>query len=539
MSNQNELEHFKTFAKSSKNKAPKVEGTNVVIYTRVSSKEQADKNLSLETQLKAIDEYAQRNNLKVQAYFGGTFESAKSDGRKEFMRMMEYIIKHKGQIKQLLVYTIDRFSRTGGGAIKLTTDLRDLYGVNVLAITQPTDTTNPTGVFSQNMQLLISQYDNDLRKLKCVAGMKHKFEKGIWALKPPRGYDVVKINGERNIVINKDAKFIKTVFEMKDGGAKNEEIIAKLGLQRFILKKNSICDMLANPFYCGLISCTLLEGKIVEGKHKGIVSKELFLRVNNISQNGGKYGVPHKKEDNNIPLKVFIKCENCNTPYTGYIVKAKKLYYYKCRKKGCACNISATKMHQLFEELLSKYVIKESSIPLFQKQLVYLYNEVNNLGEQNLINLKSSLTELNTKIDRIEDNHYVLNEMNKETFQKFNTKFQSEKLQIVQEIENRTSSISNHEECIKSVLQFSSKLNTEWHSGNVSMKEKIQKIIFPEGIHYSKQNHSFRTTKVNDVFSCIAHLQSISAENKKRTNRVKNDLSAQVAPPRIELGSSV
>jgi site-specific DNA recombinase len=109
----------------------------------------------------------------------------------------------------------------------------------------------------------------------------------------------------------------------------------------------------------------------------------------------------------------------------------------------------------------------------------------------------------------------------------------------VQEIENRTSSISNHEECIKSILQFSSKLNTEWHFGNVSMKEKIQKIIFPEGIFYSKQNHSFRTTKVNDVFSCIAHLQSISGENKKRTNRVKNDLSAQVASPRIELGSSV
>jgi site-specific DNA recombinase len=525
MNQSNQLDNFLTFAKSSKSKTPKVEGTNVVIYTRVSSKEQADKNLSLETQLTAIDAYAVRNNLKVQAYFGGTYESAKSDGRKEFMRMLDYIKKHKGQIKQLLVYSIDRFSRTGGGAIKLTTDLRELYGVNVLAITQPTDTSNPTGVFSQNMQLLVSQYDNDLRKLKTVEGMKTKFEKGIWVLKPPRGYDIVKINGDRKIVINAQGKYIKHIFDWKSKGVKNEEILSKLLALKYKLSKQTLCDILANPFYCGLISTTMLDGRIVEGVHPSIVSKDLFLRVNNIAKTSGQTGVPHKKENDNLPLKVFIKCDECGHPYTGYIVRAKNIYYYKCRRIGCGSNKNANQLHEMFESFLANFSIDESIIPLVQQQLLFLYHDLNKNSEQIVIDLKKSLTETNKKIDSIEEKHFVLNEMSKETFEKFYRRYQEEKSQILIQINKNANGISNHEECIKSVLDFSTKLNTTWSCSDVSTKEKIQNLIFPDGIFYNKKNNTFRTEKINSIFSCIAKLQSISAQNKNRTNQVKTDLS--------------
>ena len=50
-----------------------------VIYTRVSTKEQADNNASLQTQKKYCQEFAKKKGLMVMAYFGGTFESAKSD----------------------------------------------------------------------------------------------------------------------------------------------------------------------------------------------------------------------------------------------------------------------------------------------------------------------------------------------------------------------------------------------------------------------------------------------------------------------------
>jgi site-specific DNA recombinase len=85
------LQSFQSFGKKGGN-TPIVKDKKIaIVYTRVSSKEQMDKNLSLDFQKKYIDEYATRNDVNVIEYFGGTYESAKTDGRKEFTRMLEFI----------------------------------------------------------------------------------------------------------------------------------------------------------------------------------------------------------------------------------------------------------------------------------------------------------------------------------------------------------------------------------------------------------------------------------------------------------------
>src|SRR5690242_14462409 len=152
------LDQFSQFGNYMKgaSKIVSINTKGAIIYTRVSSKEQAENNLSLDFQRKTIEDYAQKQGLPILGYFGGTYESAKTDGRKEFLRMLDFIKKYKGKVSHILVYTLDRFSRTGGGAIKLAQDLREKYGVTVFAVTQPTDTSNPSGVLHQNIQLLFS-----------------------------------------------------------------------------------------------------------------------------------------------------------------------------------------------------------------------------------------------------------------------------------------------------------------------------------------------------------------------------------------------
>ena len=82
----------------------------------------------------------------------------------------------------------------------------------------------------------------------------------------------------------------------------------------------------------------MLDGKLVEGQHEKVISKEMFLNVHYVrAEAGTKYGILHKREQDNIPLKVFMKCEVCGAGYTGYIIKAKNIWYYKCRRAGC-CN---------------------------------------------------------------------------------------------------------------------------------------------------------------------------------------------------------
>ena len=199
------LDVFQQFAiRGAKNRVQST-SKSVVVYTRVSGKEQ-EKNMSLPYQRQVIDEYAKREQLHIASYFGGKYESAQTDGRKEFQRMLDYIKQSKGTISQILVYATDRFSRSGGSAIKLAQDLREKYGVSINAISQPTDVSNPTGVFQQNIQFLFSNYDNVLRRQRVIAGMTYKLERGEWIVRPPRGYDIIRINGARKVVINEEGK---------------------------------------------------------------------------------------------------------------------------------------------------------------------------------------------------------------------------------------------------------------------------------------------------------------------------------------------
>jgi len=71
----NDLVLFQSFARGSKSQT--IRSSNCVIYTRVSTKEQADNNMSLDTQRKACEGFAKRQGYNIPGYFGGTYESGK------------------------------------------------------------------------------------------------------------------------------------------------------------------------------------------------------------------------------------------------------------------------------------------------------------------------------------------------------------------------------------------------------------------------------------------------------------------------------
>jgi predicted site-specific integrase-resolvase len=69
-----------------------------VIYIRVSTKEQTE-NLSLPTQLKACEEYCQRQGFEVLERFREEGESAKTADRTELQSLLKYCRTHKGKVR--------------------------------------------------------------------------------------------------------------------------------------------------------------------------------------------------------------------------------------------------------------------------------------------------------------------------------------------------------------------------------------------------------------------------------------------------------
>lgn len=511
---------------------------NAVIYTRVSSKEQADTNQSLETQKKYCLEYALKNNLNILGFFGGTYESAKTDERNEFNRMIRFVKNQKEGVSKILVYSLDRFSRTGDNAIFISSELKK-RGISIVSVTQPIDVSTHSGVLQQNIQFIFSKYDNDLRREKCITGMKEKLLRGEWTGGAPVGYSYDRTVSGKNqrIVINEKGAVLRHAFELKAKGASNTEIADKLAKAGLKINKKRLSEIFRNPFYCGYLSHTLLEGQVIKGTHEGIVSKELFLRANDaLSKNA--YGYKQESKNINTPLKNYVRCIECDTPLTGYIVKAKNLYYYKCNKIGCKCNRGANAMHDLYVALLKKYKVDEESRGMLQEQLLLTYEHLTQSDVSIMALRNQKLGELKAKLEQVEE-RFAYGEIDREIFEKVGGKLRTEIMTLNKEVEKSRKKISNPVKFIDQSLEICNNLSDLWLSSDYDEKIKLQDLVFPGGILYDRKNDNYRTLEVNAILELTHSFTNDFMKSKDGQTSKYSDSPAWVVPAGIEPASKV
>lgn len=520
---------FDTFAKGKQSRI--VRGTNCVIYTRVSTKEQADNNLSLDTQRKACNQYAQKFGYTIMANFGGTYESAQTDERKEFTAMLSYVKKCREKISYIIVYSLERFSRNDN-SIWLSSELRKL-GIEIVSVTQPIDTSNPSGQMQQKMLFLFGEFDNQLRKQKCMAGTKEMLLRGDWPTSPPIGFDIVKINSTRSIVVNSKGKLLKQAFQWKaEECLSNEAIRLRLAEKGLKLCKHHLSEIFRNPFYCGLMAHNFLEGQLVEGNHEKLISKELFLQVNGLF-NKNIHG--YKEENDAIPLKRFIHCEDCGKPMRGYIVQRKKIYYYKCNTVGCGNNKSAKSLNQAFAGILEyfKLDVAVELIELIKTQTVTTFNQLTKGHEDAYQQLNQQYTDIKKKITRLEE-RFVEEEINADLYRTYSEKYRLEKKEIEENLRKASNKVSNLEECVDLAIDFCTKLPSKWLSADYFTKQQIQFLVFPEGMSYSKKNDECRTRRVNSIFGHIVHLKQVFGQEKSGIPELNLENAASVLGAGIE-----
>lgn len=502
-----------------------------VMYTRVSSKDQADHNHSLETQNRQIEEFSERTHIPIEARFGGTHESAKTDDRREFKRMLDYVRKYK-HITHIFIATLDRFSRSGGGAIKLAEDLQK-RGVSIVAVTQAADTTTPAGQLLQQIGFVFSNYDNRLRKQKCSDGLRDALLRGQACSSIPFGYEKGIVNGEPVRVITDKGRILKNAFIWKaEEGLTNEKIADRLAQHGLIVKRQHLSTIFRNPYYCGLLVHSLLEGKIVKGNHEPLISVELFKRVNRILDKSPQ-GWKHKCAHNELPLKGLLKCPKCDRIVTGYIAKKKQLWYYKCRNKGCKVNISANRVNETFIGVLNSFELKPAYQALFEELLTRELGAEVTTAQNQVKTLNIRLAELKEQRENLEY-RYALGKVEEPIFRKYDTILATDIRSAAMELEKVKEKSSNLKNDAKNALQFATKLSNSWLSSEYFKKQQLQKLIFPRGIVYSKENHTVRTEKINDMFLWIARYQQNTEENRVGITQANLSYADLVDPQGVE-----
>jgi DNA invertase Pin-like site-specific DNA recombinase len=170
-------------------KTTKPEIRNVVLYARVSTSEQAEKDLSIPAQLDALRRYCSQHGYVVSnEYVEPGFSAHQDDDRRPaFRKMIADVMAPDSNVEAILVCYTSRFyrNRSNAGAMKVLLRKR---GIRVLAIFQAT-TDDPMGQFVEGIFELVDQYESDVNGMRTSAAMHKNAELGFHnGSKAPYGF---------------------------------------------------------------------------------------------------------------------------------------------------------------------------------------------------------------------------------------------------------------------------------------------------------------------------------------------------------------
>ena len=497
-------EQFKRFAKVSTTKQLKAQSNNAVIYTRVSSQGQVD-NYSLQAQYKNCRAFVDGNGLIVNRLFGGTHESAKTDNRSEFDKMLTFVKDPKNEISYIIVADMDRFSRSGENAIAIQSELKKI-GVTILPATDCTISVNPSSEMINGIKLLVAKSENDTRTRKCREGVISRLKDGYWLGSVPKGYERV---DKKTLKFTDEAKFIKEAFLLKREGFTNRAIIEKVNAKGATLTKSRLSSYFRNPFYCGYLTSSYLDGDIVKGRHEPLISEELFLEINGLVEQNSQ-GYKSEKHNESRPLQADLKC-SCDGVYTGYCKKG-KYHYYKCN--GCKHNCSAGTMHTLFEDFLNQYAFSAAYAKLLEKQLKLTFTHLNIDNAAKQKELKTTLSKYHTKQETADEN-LAFGKLPLSVYETVTLKLGSQIKSIEKEIAELDFNLSNSNDYITKSFEILRDFGGLWSSSALEIRREIQNLVFNNHIQYDKENKLYRTPYVNSLFSMMTAALGQKKEGQK------------------------
>lgn len=403
----------------------------VAIYSRVSTKEQAEEGYSIDEQERLLIEYCDKNNFVVFKCYADKGISGKNitarPGLKALLKEAE-----EGCFDLVISWKINRLSRKLKDALTII-ELFERNNVTYRSYTEPFDNTTPAGKMQFQMMALIGEFERETIAQNVKMGMKARAREGRWCGGTPvLGYEIVKADDEKErkrpstkMVINEEeARIVRLIFIMHCDGKGYKAIVNELNHRGYRTKKGNyfnisgVREILLNPIYAGKIRFNVRQDWsskrrkgmnpnpiIVDGLHEPIIDEETWERSTLIMKTKRNKSVRIHKGF--YPLTGLLKCPQCGA---GMVISGApdgnggRITYYSCgnwRNKGsavCHCNsIRHEKANAIVFERLSELLSdnkmvkeivdtinksrKEQAEPL-RKELIQTEKELSMLAER-------------------------------------------------------------------------------------------------------------------------------------------------------------
>ncbi len=411
------------------NERAAVNEVRAALYARVSSERQAEKDLSIPSQLKALRQYADKQGWRVVEQFVDEAESARTADRPEFQKMIGLSKQKNRPFSVILVWKLSRFARNREDSILYKAMLRK-HGVQVVSINEHIDD-SPAGRMLEGMIEVVDEFYSANLSHDTIRGMNENASRGFLnGGRAPYGYRRVKVKiGEaEKAKLEADpahAPLVKRVFEMSLDGMGVKEIAKKLNAEGFKTRDSNewtntvLYYMLTNEAYTGV---TIFNGyrywdpkggkeqKVIrmEGTHPALVSPEQFARVRALLKQRSPLITHPRAVSSEYLLSGLAYCGSCGAKMIGTTAKGGKFFYYGCQnylKKGReACKgglVSRTRLEDAVMLQLKDRVLTDGNL----SALVNLVNEEANRerhsSRERVGEIEAQAKSLQARLDRL------------------------------------------------------------------------------------------------------------------------------------------
>ncbi len=470
---------------------------NDIIYTRVSSAEQT-LGFSLESQEKTCRELSRRDEHSVFMLFREEGESAKTADRTELKKMMLFCDKNKKQISRLVVYKIDRLSRSVSDYQVLKMFFNKL-GITIVSATEHFKD-DPAGKLNENILSAFAQFDNDVRSARTIEGLKARLMRGLWATISPFGYKNTRDAADGKVITPdpEKAPIVKMLFEQYATSKYTFKELAsmanKMGVKSMHgrkIHKQLVSKIISNPIYHGMIVFPKF-GISLMGTHEPVITQKLFSQAQYV-RNGGNLGrkLPRSRDNQNYPLR-GIKCSGCNGNLTAGKTRSKtgKYHdYYSCMKGECPKRTSIKKvdMENDFTNFLVELTHKSDYLDVLKETIKLAHKSELNSITTTERKLNTKISELKAKKDKLL-NLRIEGKISDEDFTPANEKIKFEILESEREVNSLFSPELEVDNVVDSGIEFLKHLPELWRDLNVKDLRVLRTLLFPENVFYHYPN---------------------------------------------------
>ena len=290
----------------------------VALYVRVSSTEQAIHGYSIGEQAERLKDYCSAMGWKAyKVYSDAGFTGANTE-RPALQEMLSEI--RKGNIEKVIVYKLDRLSRSQKDTLTLIEDEFLANNCDFVSMSENFDTATPLGRAMVGILSVFAQLEREQIKERTLMGKDARAKEGKWkGGNAPIGYDY--IDGE--LKINEfNAIQVKELFDLFTSGMPVrtiETLFAEKGYKTQYGSKwctRQIRRTLACPVYIGKIKH---RDTLIEGNHEPIIDFETFKSAQDILQSRQKTfadsGIKAGVLNQSTILGGLIWCAQCGARY--------------------------------------------------------------------------------------------------------------------------------------------------------------------------------------------------------------------------------